>query len=78
MIILSYFRKDKNSCQLYPHFESESLCIYGLIFLQRFYIAKYTNTLKEGLYRSFKQCAVLIKVGQKFSETTFEDFHLQQ
>ena len=35
-----------NSCQVYSHLENESLCIYGLISVQQFYIVKYTNTLK--------------------------------
>ena len=58
-----------NCCQVYSHPGSESLCVYGLISVRRFYIAKYTNTLKERLYRSWKQYVVLIKGGQHFPRT---------
>ena len=36
-----------NCCQVYSHSESKSLHIYSLISVQRFYIAKYTNTLRD-------------------------------
>ena len=42
---LSRCWKDYNSYQVYLHPKSESLRIYGLISAERFYIAKYTNTL---------------------------------
>ena len=47
--------KDYNSCEIYSYHDSESLRIYGWISVQRLYIAKYTKTVKNGLYRSNHQ-----------------------
>ena len=44
---LSRCRKDCNSCQIHSHAESESLCIYGLVSVQQFYLAKYVKAVKK-------------------------------